>query len=811
MRKYLFASFLLFFAVKTIAQTISGKVTNPQNEPIGFAQIFLEQTYSGTYTNEEGNFQLIIPSSLGKTLKISAVGYKTTSMLLSDSLIDKPVYIKLEKNVIEIGEVIIKGTRANSNTPTAYTNVSKEELGKLNLGQDIPFLLNLTPSLVVSSDAGAGVGYTDMRIRGTDVTRINVTVNGIPLNDAESQGVFWVNMPDFSSSLNSVQIQRGVGTSTNGASAFGASVNLETATNSSEAFGETNISFGSFNTQKYNLQFGTGLLKNNWAFDGRLSQISSDGYVDRAQSKLRSYYLTGSYFGEKTTVKLVHFAGQEQTYQAWYGTPEPALNNNEAGKLEYALTEGLNAQQTQNLLTSDTRYNHYLYENEVDNYNQNHYQAHFTHQFSSKLSGNISFHYTKGSGYFEQFRDDDDFADYNLPYPVIGGDTLKTTNLIRRRWLDNDFYGTVFNLSFNTKNLNLQWGGAANTYSGDHFGEIIWSEVALNQEIRERYYDNIGTKDDASTYFKANYYLNNKLNLFGDIQYRFVNYKTNGIDADLRLININESFNFINPKAGLTYYLNNKNKAYFSVAVANREPSRSDYLDAALTPPVHETLIDYEFGLERLGKNYQSQINFFYMDYTNQLIATGELNDVGALVKTNVPNSFRAGVEVMLSYQLTDWLNWNANYTYSQNKIQNFDEVLYDYTNGFDIIINQYQNTSMALAPEHIAKSNLAFKPLKNAEINLISSYISDQFLDNTSNENRKINAFFINDLRLGYKWENLGFEFLEVSLLVNNIFNELYASRGYTYSYVFGEMITRNHYYPQATRNFLVAVKLRF
>lgn len=802
---------LLIICVWAKGQKISGNIYTKQNEPLSGATITFKNSYFGTTSNQDGYFEIDLPKNPNPILEVRYIGFKSFFQELETGKNYKLFNITLEADAIEKAEFIVVGTRANNNTPTAYSNINKETLEKQNLGQDIPFLLNLTPSVLVSSDAGAGVGYTDMRIRGTDVTRINITVNGIPLNDSESQGVFWVNMPDFSSSLNSIQIQRGVGTSTNGASAFGASVNLETENNQNEAYGETNISYGSFNTQKYNLQFGTGLLKNKWAFDGRLSSITSDGYIDRAKSDLKSYYLTGGYYGEKTTFKLVHFSGRENTYQAWYGTPEPALTNNQNDKLDYASTEGLNQEQTENLLQSGRTYNHYLYDNEVDNYKQDHYQAHLTQNFSSNLTGNLSFHYTKGQGYFEQYRDDDDFSDYGLQNPIIGGDTLTSTNLVRRRWLDNDFYGFVYGLNYQKNKLNLNFGGAANWYEGDHFGEIIWSEIAIDNEIDFRYYDNVGQKSDVNVYLKSNYQISKKINLFGDLQYRYVGYKTSGVDNDLRTISIDETFNFINPKAGLTYFINTKNKAYFSIAVANREPSRTDYLDAALTQPEHETLIDYEFGIERNVSKYRSALNLFYMDYNNQLIATGELNDVGALVKTNVAESFRAGAEIQLAYQITPKLKWEANYTYSINQISNFDEVLYDYTYGFDIVVNNYKNTTMALSPSNLAKSIITFSPLKQLEASWITSFASEQYLDNTSNENRKIDGFITHDLRLNYNQSIFNLQNFGVSLLVNNIFSELYSTRGYTYSYIYGDLITRNHFYPQATRNFLVAVNLKF
>lgn len=795
----------------SVKAQIKGTISNEKNEPVFGATVALKKGYLGTTSNTEGKYSLQIKEGT-YTLVFRYIGYKTVEKEVTVTTGQQQTLdVQLEKSAITYPELVVEATRANDNTATAYDNIEKEELEKVNVGQDIPFLLNLSPSIVVSSDAGAGVGYTDMRIRGTDVTRINVTINGIPLNDAESQGVFWVNMPDFSSSLQSVQIQRGVGTSTNGSAAFGASVNLETESNSQDPYANVSASYGSFNTQKYNAEFGTGLINGKWAVDGRLSSISSDGYVDRASSNLRSYYISGGYFGEKTTVRAVHFSGQEETYQAWYGTPEAALTGNVDDKLEYALTEGLNEAQTQNLLNSGRTYNHYLYENEVDNYGQDHYQLHLTHSFNANWKGNLSGHYTKGQGYFEQYREDDDFSDYSLPNAIVGGDTLQSTDLIRRRWLDNDFYGLVANINYSSPNLQLNIGGAANTYSGDHFGEIIWSEIALNSEIRDRYYDNVGNKDEASLYTKATWFATPKLSFFGDLQYRYVMYETFGIDNDQRKIDIAKSWNFVNPKAGVTFYPNQRDRIFASIAVSNREPSRSDFLDAALTEPTPETLIDYELGIERSAANYKALLNAYFMDYQNQLVATGELNDVGALVKTNVPNSFRAGVELALAYQPLSWFGWEANYTFSQNKIEEFTEVVYDYTNGFEVVLIEHQNTDIALSPNHIAKSQLKFFPFDNAEVAFITSYVGKQYLDNTSNENRTIDPYLVNDLRINYSLKLKAVKEIQFNLLVNNLFNELYAARGYTYTYIFGEQYTRNHYYPQATRNFLAGVTVKF
>lgn len=807
--KKIFVLLGVLISLNSYAQDIKGRVIDGNDKMLVGATIRIKDSFIGTSSDLNGGFVLNAQGIANPVLTVSFVGYQTIEYPVTDLSANHT--IRLEENVILQSELVIYGTRADAETPTAFQNISKDQLKDFNQGQDLPVMLNFTPSMVVSSDAGAGVGYTDMRIRGTDPTRINVTINGIPLNDPESQAVFWVNMPDFSSSLESVQIQRGVGTSTNGASAFGASVNLQTENNQKEAYAETQLSYGSFNTQKANVRFGTGLINDRWAFDGRLSNISSDGYVDRASSDLRSYYVSGGYYGKKSTVKLVHFSGKERTYQAWYGTPQASIENDDAGKLDYASTEGLSVAETENLLSADRRYNHYLYDNEVDNYGQEHYQLHFTQRLNNNWQGNISLHYTHGAGYFEQYKSSEDFSDYGLENVTLGSDTVYSTDLIRRRWLDNDFYGGVFNLNYNANKLKLQFGGAFNIYDGDHFGEVIWAEFAANSAIRDRYYDNVGIKEDGNLYAKLRYNLSSKLGVFADVQFRNVNYKTNGTDSDRRSIDIKEQFTFINPKAGLNYMIDAKNRVYYSVAVANREPSRSDFLDASVSKPVHETLIDHELGIERRSSKYQSALNFYYMDYQNQLVVTGELNDVGANVKTNVGKSYRRGVEAMLAYKPFEKLNWEANYTFSQNIISSFDAIVYDYTNGFEIITTNYKNTNIALSPSHIFKSILTYSPISDLSLSLLSTYVGKQFLDNTSNDLKAIDAFFVNDFKLNYSIKGDKLKRIEIGLAINNLLDIEYATKGYTYSYIYGSEITRNHYYPQATRHFLSSLTIRF
>ncbi|SNS57048.1 iron complex outermembrane recepter protein [Ekhidna lutea] len=715
----------------------------------------------------------------------------------------------------ELDDVIVYATRANENTPTTYSEISKDEIKNVNLGQDLPILLNLSPSLVTTSDAGAGVGYTGLRIRGSDATRINVTINGIPVNDSESHGVFWVNMPDFASSVDNIQIQRGVGTSTNGAAAFGASVNLQTNVPSQDAYAEVNNSFGSFNTRKHTLMYNTGLLNNKWSFESRLSKIASDGYIDRAESDLQSYFLSGGYYGDKTIVKALAFGGHEVTYQSWWGTPQAVLENDRDGIEEVIANNGYTQEQAENIRTAGRTFNYYLYDNEVDNYKQDHYQLHFSHQLNDALTFNAAGHYTYGRGYFEQFRNDDDFSDYGLENVELGDTTITSTDLIRRRWLDNDFYGTTFSLNYLKDDFDITLGGAWNKYDGDHFGEIIWAQYASNSDIRHRYYDNVGLKTDFNAYLKFNYQLND-LNLFADMQVRNIDYETVGIDSDLRAISVGGDYTFFNPKVGATYTLNETSNVYASFAVSNREPVRNDFVDAPNgVTPKHETLNNLEVGYRKFGQAFSIQANYYLMDYKNQLVLTGELNDVGSSVRQNVPNSYRTGVELVGSYKLTDQLQWEANVTLSKNKIKNFTEILYNYGPGWDefnVEETQLKDTDISFSPNVIGGSRLTFSPIDGFEASLMSKYVGKQYLDNTSNDTRRIDAYFVNDFRLSYDFSMPSVKNVNISLLVNNILSEEYSSNGYTFGYAAGSYVVReNYYYPQAGRNFLLALNLRF
>ncbi len=815
MKRFLTLLLILASISQVIAQfSISGKVTDASGEALPGAAVKLLNTSIGRSTDKYGLFNIKKVPQGDYEIQVSFVGFETytKSIKVNDNL---SLTISLKESIIYGDEVIVYATRANEKTPTTFTNVSAEEIAERNLGQDIPILLNLTPSMVTTSDAGAGIGYTGMRIRGTDATRINVTINGIPVNDSESHGVFWVNMPDLASSLNQIQVQRGVGTSSNGAAAFGATINMQTNGPSVKPFAEIGTAAGSFNTWKANVIVNTGLINDKFNFEGRISQISSDGYIDRANSDLKSYFLSGGYYGNKTTVKAVIFGGKEKTYQAWYGTPQARIENDEEGLQNVIAWSGeYNTQeQIDNLLNSDRRFNYYLYDNEVDNYNQDHYQLHFNHEINDYFNFSISGHYTYGRGYFEQERLDDDFADYGLDDVVIGDSVITSTDLIRRRWLDNDFYGATFSFNYNDAKLNATIGGSYNKYDGDHFGEIIWARIAANTSIRHRYYDGVGKKTDFNAFAKANYQVGDFLNLFGDIQIRSIDYKTYGVDNDLVNYDTGGDYLFVNPKLGLSYEIKN-NTLYASYSVGNREPVRSDFIDAPNgETPKHETLNNIEAGVKGYGNRLAYEANFYYMGYKNQLILTGALNDVGASIRSNVPDSYRMGIEFSASYQLTKSLNWSVNAAFSKNKIKEYTHVVYDYAYDDERFINEttFKDTDIAFSPNTIVGSNLSYT-FQGFTAQLLSKYVGKQYLDNTSNNNRIIQSYFINDLNLRYNFKAFGISDVELNVLINNIFNIEYESNGYTWGYMWeGYLYQQNNYYPQAGTNFLAGIKLRF
>ncbi|MBE9575469.1 TonB-dependent receptor [Flavobacterium aquaticum] len=684
----------------------------------------------------------------------------------------------------ELKEVTVSSVRAKDKNPITYTNVSKEEIAPRNLGQDVPVLLQYLPSVVSTTDAGNGVGYTYMRVRGSDGSRINVTLNGIPFNDSESQGTFFVNLPDFASSLESVQLQRGVGTSTNGAGAFGASLNMATKSYQEKSYAEISNSYGSFNTRKHTLSFGTG-LHNNFEMNGRISNIASDGFIDRATSNMFGYFFNANYVKESTLVKFMAFGGKEKTYQAWYGIEDPEkLRNdrtfNPAG------------------MYFDEFGNMKFYNNETDNYWQNHFQLHWTEKWTEKWISNAALHYTIGKGYFEQYKEDADLTDYNLP--DFNGNPI--SDLVRKRWLDNDFFGATFSLNYKTAKTDLLFGGAANRYLGLHYGEVVWTQNYIPNP--NRYYDNYGNKDDVNFYTKASYNVTNKLNLFADLQYRMVFYDATSVKFD----DVNDTFRFFNPKAGLNYQLNTKNAFYGYFGIANKESRRDDYENGAVKP---ERLFDYELGWKYNSKKVKLSANAFYMRYNDQLVMTGALNDVGSPIFTNSGKSYRLGLEVESTIAITNKLILNPNITLSQNQNKDF----YFQRDG---VVQNLGNTNIAYSPNFIFGNRFTYLPVKGLQLSLLSKFVGEQYMGNIDSENSILDSYFINDFNASYDWQiNKGIQSIVFSALVNNIFNVEYESNGYFYTYddtwsgPTPVTIEGTGYYPQAGINFLFGMSLKF
>ncbi|HRG53687.1 MAG TPA: TonB-dependent receptor [Bacteroidia bacterium] len=726
----------------------------------------------------------------------------------------KGIKINSGDTIVKLDDVIVSSTRSERRSAMAYSKLNKQEIKEQNLGQDLPYLLNQQPSIVTTSDAGTGVGYTGIRIRGSDATRVNVTINGIPVNDAESQGAYWVDLPDIASSIDNIQIQRGAGTSTNGAGAFGGSLNIQTTKLNLKPYGEYNGSYGSFNTWKNTVNAGTGLIDNKFAVDARLSKISSNGFIDRGTSDLKSYYLSGAYYGKSSIVKFITFSGLEETYQAWNGIPEARLKGNAQDIEDYINRNYLDQEEADHLRNSNSRtYNQFTYANQVDHYQQDYYQLHYTQEINSHFNTHLALHYTKGKGYYEEYKKYQAFSSYGLSDLYIGGDTITQTNLVRRRWLDNDFYGGTFSVNYNSKkNFTALLGGAWNQYVGQHYGNIVWAQFADHIQPNHRYYNDTARKTDVNVFVKLNYLFFDKLNLFVDIQERNVYYTFMGYSRLLDNVTQGVSLNFINPKVGVNYDINENANVYASYSIAHKEPGRNDYTQS--TPqsrPKPEELQDLELGYRHQTKKMSWGINLYNMNYKDQLIVTGQINDVGSYIHMNVPKSYRRGIEAEIGFNPIDKLTWNLNATFSENKIKNFQEFTDNYdAGGQDTII--FKTSDIAFSPSVIAGSTIAYELFKNFKISFISKYVGEQFLDNTSNKNRKLDAFFVNDVRINYTFKTKFIPEIGLTLAVNNVFNHQYESNGYTFGYISGgQRITENFYYPQAGVNFLAGVHLKF
>jgi len=796
---------ILLLSNKIFSQaTLSGNIKNEKGEAIPFAQLAIKNSYLSTVANADGQFEF-------KNIKQNTCILLTHALGFLDSIDTILVEGKTEYNLVlktsnkQLDEIVVSSNRVNNDNGMAYNNVDETTIKKQNLGQDAPYMLNQLTGVVVNSDAGNGVGYTGINIRGSDGTRINVTINGVPVNDAESQGTFYVNMPDLMSSVNSIQVQRGVGASSNGAGAFGATINFQTNQLKEKAYANVIASGGSFNTQRTTVAAGTGLLNEKFTLDARASKITSDGYIDRASSNLQSYYLAAGYYGKKDVLKFINFLGAEKTYQAWYYVPQDSIKKgnrtyNPSG--EYVDANGV------------TKY----YNNETDNYKQNNFQLHYIHQFNSRLNFNLTGHYTKGAGYYEQYKQNQSLLNYKMADVITPkGDTITKTDLIRRLWLDNDFSGAIFNLNYTASSkLNLTFGGGYNTYFGKHFDRVVWARYSSNTEIDHQYDLNTANKNAGNLYLKLNFKPIKSLNVFADIQARQIDYKFLGFDDTGNPQSQIKSFTFFNPKLGVSYNVNSHFNVYGSLSTASKEPNRNDFVQSAVNNrPQPEHLTDVETGFKFENKKMYLNTNLYYMDYKNQLVLNGQVNAVGAYNRVNVAKSFRRGIEIEIGSQLNKYFVVSGNCAISENKIKNFIEYIdssdVDYT-VFTQVQKKYKLSDISFSPDIVASQNITCKPIKNLELAFIFKQVSRQYLDNTSDINRSIKPYSTIDFRLNYLIQSKLIPEINFSLAIHNLLNAQYETNGYTYSYYSGSnLFTQNYLATAAPTNFLVGVNLRF
>jgi len=793
MNKLLISTIFVFLSFLGFAQDfeVSGTVTDHRGEILPGVNVYEKGTTNSAVSDFDGKYIIQLSEGTHDLIFHYGESYEVELFVDGDRTFNYTI-----ANRQSLDEVLVRAVRAAEDAPITHSNLDKEDLESRNLGQDIPVMLNYLPSVVSTTDAGAGVGYTSIRVRGSDATRINVTLNGIPYNDSESQGTFWVNMPDFTSSIQSLQLQRGVGTSSNGSGAFGASLNMLTDDVSETAYGEIGNTVGSFNTHKHNVKFSTGLLSNHFELAGRLSTIKSDGYIDRASSDLKSYFLQGAFKNKNTLLKVLTFGGVQETYQAWNGLEDPE-------KLENDRTFNSAGMYT------DRNGEIQFYEHEVDNYKQDHYQMLWNQRFNNYWSSNVSVNYTRGFGYFEQYKEDQSFSTYGLNPIGMGGDTINSTDLIRRRYLDNHFYAANADVNYKKDNLEVNAGAFYSSYTGDHYGEILWARYASDSETGDRYYDGDANKSEFTVFSKATYSFGDAWTLFGDLQGRFINYKTSGITSDLVEMVMDEDYSFFNPKAGVTYKLNPSNQFYFSYGKAHREPSRTDFRENITTA---EKLDDFELGWRFTSKNTKVSTNLYYMDYKDQLVLSGEMSDTGRPLRTSSGNSYRFGLEIDAEVQIMPTLKIRPNIALSSNKNR-------DFVTSIDGELRNLGKTNISFSPSVIAANMLEYTPVKNFQISLLSKFVGEQFMGNTDSEASKLDSYFINDVNIAYRLNNLPVvKEIVFSALINNIFNVEYISNGFYYTYDDdwsnpGAVTTIEGagYFPQATINFLVGATVKF
>ncbi len=793
--KKLFFLLPAIFTTSLMAQnTFTAKVFDGSTmEPLSNATVIVENSQLVGVSDYDG---VVVLNSVkeGAKIKITHIGFDDYEHVFTinsnPELGAAQTEIIMNKKSYQAAEFTVSSVRANTTLPIAQTNLIKEDIEKKNLGQDLPMLLDQTPSVVVNSDAGNGIGYTGIRIRGTDITRINVTFNGVPVNDPESQGVFWVNFPDIASSVNSLQIQRGVGTSSNGSGSFGASINISTNELNPKPYAKISSSVGFFKTFKNTVEVNSGLIGKRFAFYGRLSKLTSDGYVDRGWSDLKSFYISGGYYGKTTVVKLNVFSGKEATYQSWYGIDQSIMDTN----------------RTFNVAGTDYFQKADPYKNQTDNYQQDYYQLFLNQQAGKYFNINLALFYTRGKGYYEEYKVGQTLANYNIAPAIIGNDTAFTSDLIRQLWLDNHYYGFNAGLRFTRKKLDISLNGGFYRYDAEHYGKVIWAQFAGDSDPDKRYYDRTAVKMDGNIFVKAEYEVISGLKIFADVQYRAVDYTINGFRDNPNIL-VHDVFHFVNPKVGVSYDVSAAHRVYGYFGMASHEPNRVDYETGSTQKPKPETLRDFELGYMFRHRIVQASINGFFMDYSNQLINTGKLNDVGAYTRTNVESSYRAGFELEAGFQILKNLTLNLHFTYSRNRIQNFVEYYDNYDTGFqDSVV--YEETDISFSPDAIGGFTISYSPVKNLFFDLTGKFVTQQFLDNTSNQNRILQPFFTNDFRIRYGVTIKKVVKIDFNVVVNNFTNRLYEPNGYTYSYVSGgALVTSNNYYPMAGINVMGGV----
>ncbi len=810
MMRYLFILVICSFSYLADAQyTISGKVFTGHGEPLEFASVFLKNTDYGAVTDKKGLYILKNIPSGTYILKVSFVGYTDFHQEITlDGDLDLDINLGLNKNLLTC--IVVPANRVDNNGAFAFKNLDKEDLNPHNQGQDVPYLLRWTPSAVVTSDAGTGIGYTGIRLRGTDPTGINVTINNVPLNDAESQGVFWVDLPDFASTVHNIQIQRGVGSSAMGTGSYGGAISLSTGNTRQNAYADINTTYGSFDTKKLSVSLGTGLLNDIFSIDARYSIIRSDGYIDRAASDLKSYYFSAARIGEKSSLRFLTFSGKERTYQSWWGTPESVVNGDDEEILAHYQRNAwfYDTQDSINLFSSGRTYNYYTYQNQVDDYGQDHYQLHYNLSPAPNSKITATAFYVKGRGFYEEYKKNENLAFYGITdQKDMDGHPVESSDLVRQRWLDNDFYGMILNTDFDFNNkLKLKAGAGVSQYAGDHFGKVIHVAQISNPLPDKHYYDGKGLKDEANVYAKATYN-QGKLSSSAEIQWRGISYDISGEDDDHTPLDISKKYSFVNPKIGVNYPISEHMDVYMSYAIANREPKRKDLIENRGNKITHETLYDVEAGYRWHTDRVDLEWNNYLMRYNNQLVLTGQIDNSGAYIKTNVGKSFRLGTEFSVAHQLTPQFSWNTNVTISKNKIKKYVEDL-----GLEMPII-HQNTDIAFSPNIILGGGLQYHPVKNLDLFFMTKYVGRQYLDNTSNENRKLPSYTYSDLKATYEINIRRVGRVEIIATIHNLFDALYSSNGYTYSYALSEqdIVTENFLYPQAGRHFMLSVNLGF